>query len=148
MLEPLLILSPIHKASRQIGLYLEPSLEELDVGATGGHLLSYLGSYAPCSVGELTRVLGLKRSTMTSVLDRLEGQGLLVREVDPDDRRSFILRLTQEGKHTTRHIGRLLRKFEREALSRIRPRDLAGFESVMAAIAEVTQVTVREERTR
>ncbi len=145
---PLRILSPIHKASRQIGLYLEPSMEELALGATGGHLLSYLASYAPCSVGELTRVLGLKRSTMTSVLDRLEERGFLSREVDPDDRRSFRLRLTREGRRIAHRIGGLLRKFEREALSRIRPRDLEGFHSVMATIAEVTQVTVREKGTR
>ena len=148
MPQPLRILSPIHKASRQIALHLELSLEELGMGSIEGHLLSYLGSYAPCTVGELTRVLGLKRSTMTSVLDRLEGRELLSRECDPDDRRSFRVQLTREGKLATRNIGRHLRKFEREALSRIRPRDLVGFQSVMAAIAEVTQVTVREKGRR
>ena len=47
----LLFLSPIHKASRQIGIYFEEALKGSDQSPFEGHLLSYLRSYAPCALG-------------------------------------------------------------------------------------------------
>src|SRR5436309_159881 len=62
-------LSPIHKATRQIGLFLEPRCAALGVSPAEGHLLSYLRSYAPCPIGEVVRVFGIRPSTMTSMLE-------------------------------------------------------------------------------
>jgi DNA-binding transcriptional ArsR family regulator len=86
---PLEFLSPLHKASRQITVYLEAHTRELGVSPGEGHFLSYLRSYSPAPVGELVRVFGIKQSTFTSLLDRLEKAGLIRREMNPGDRRSF-----------------------------------------------------------
>ena len=110
---PLQFLSPIHKASRQISIYLERATIELGVSAGEGHLLSYLRTYAPCPLSELERVFGHKRSTLTSMLDRLSDRALLTRHVNPDDRRSFTLELTPEGRKLagkTSEAARGLRK--------------------------------------
>ena len=84
------LLSPIHKASRQVGVFLETRLAALPLSSPHGHLLTYLASYGPCAVGELHRVFGFKRSTLTSMLDRMEESGLLERVVDESDRRSIV----------------------------------------------------------
>jgi DNA-binding MarR family transcriptional regulator len=42
--------------------------------------------------------VGLRRSTMTGVLDSLERKGLLTRERSTTDRRSVLLRCTDEGR--------------------------------------------------
>jgi hypothetical protein len=52
-------LSPLHKASRQLSVYLEAHTRELGVSPSEGHLISYLRSYAPAPVGELVRVFGM-----------------------------------------------------------------------------------------
>lgn len=62
-----------------------------------GHLLTYTTLYGPCPVSQLSRVFGHKPSTLTGILDRLEGAGLLVREPNEADRRSFLIRVTPEG---------------------------------------------------
>ena len=90
-------LSPLHKASRQLSVYLETHTRELGVSPSEGHVVTYLRSYAPAPVGELVRVFGMKRSTLTSMLDRLERDGLLRREVNPGDRRSFLVHVTDAG---------------------------------------------------
>ena len=90
-------LSPLHRASRQISIYLEAHTRALGVSPGEGHLLTYLGGYAPASVVELVRVFGMKQSTLTSMLDRLERAGLVRREVNPADRRSFLIHLTRAG---------------------------------------------------
>ncbi|MCP3915955.1 MAG: MarR family transcriptional regulator [bacterium] len=110
---------------------------------TEGHLLSYLRSYAPCPVGALTRVFGIKGATLTGVLDRLEAQGLLERRIDPEDRRSFLVHLSDAGRSTADGLNRMTRSFERAVLRRIGDRDLKGFQAVVAAIAAETQVVVR-----
>ena len=79
-MEPLRLLSPIHKATRQIHLHLEPEFRRLGVSTVEGHLLSYLLGYGPCPITELNRVFGFKRSTATSILDRLETRGLVMRK--------------------------------------------------------------------
>ena len=94
-------LSPLHKASRQITMYLETSTRELGVSPLEGHVLTYLRKYAPVSVGELVRVFGLKQSTFTSLLDRLERSGLNRRELNPDDRRSLLVHITEPGRELT-----------------------------------------------
>ena len=68
-------LSPLHKASRQISMYLEANTKELGVSPLEGHILTYLRKYAPAPINELVRVFGIKQSTFTSLLDRLEKVG-------------------------------------------------------------------------
>ena len=138
-------LSPIHRAVRQITLYLEPQCSELGVSPAEGHLLSYLRSYAPCTIVEILRVFGIRPSTMTSMLERLAERGLLVRGPDPEDRRSVRVELTREGKAVAERINRLIRELESRIGSHVGTRELAGFRSVMGAVEAATGVRVRKE---
>jgi len=138
----LTFLSPLHRATRQIGLWFESHLTEL-AGAEG-HLLSYLVPYGPCTVSELVRVFGSKHSTMTSLLDRLEKRGLLERKDNPGDKRSFLVGLTAKGRKAAARVNVLVEEIEREIGKRVTKRDLEGFRKVMDAIAEATGVTVRD----
>ncbi len=137
-------LSPLHKASRQINVYLESHGSEPGMGTSEGHVLTYLGSYAPAPIGELVRVFGIKQSTFTSMLDRMEEAGLIRREMNPADRRSFLIHITPRGREMAGRSTRVLEEFEDAVRSRVSPDDVAGFHSVMAAIEEITRVTLRE----
>jgi len=143
---PLRYLSPIHKAVRQITLYLEPQCSELGVSPAEGHLLSYMRTYAPCPILEILRVFGTRPSTMTSMLERLEERGLILRKPDPDDRRSVLVSLTREGKGVAERIERMLRDLEGRIGTRVGKRELAGFRTVMGAVEAATGVRVRKER--
>ena len=137
-------LSPIHKATRQLELYLEERMARIGVSNPEGHLLSYLGSYAPCPVGDLRRVFGYKGSTLTSMLDRLERRGLISRSVHPEDRRSFLVELSPAGRETAREVTRTVVDLEDALKDRLDNDDLEGFDRVMNAIAEQTRVELRK----
>ena len=137
-------LSPLHKASRQITVYLEAHTRELGVSPLEGHVLTYLRKYAPVTVGELIRVFGVKRSTFTSLLDRLEKAGLVRRELNPGDRRSFLIHITDRGRELTARLNRLLEKLEDDLRARVRRPDVKGFHAVMGAVEDVTRVRLRE----
>jgi DNA-binding MarR family transcriptional regulator len=142
---PLEFLSPLHKASRQLTVHLEGQTRTLGVSAAEGHLLTYLRSYGPVPVGELVRVFGLKRSTMTSMLDRLEADGLLRREANPEDGRSFLVQLSPAGAELTQQLHRCLQELEKAIRRRVGPGEIAGFRAVMEAIGEITGVRLRDE---
>ena len=136
-------LSPIHKANRQVSLYFEEQMVDMELSPVEGHTVSYLKSYAPCPISELVRVFGLKQSTMTSMLDRLEQRRLIVRTLNPDDRRSFLVKITRQGQAMAKKIQKTAEHLEVRLGERVSERDIRGFHSVMAAIDQLTQMDVR-----
>ena len=104
------MIADIQRATHLIGLHLERA--ELGVTQAEAHLLAHLHG-GEATVGELHRAFGHKRSTLTSVLDRLESRGYVTREVNPDDRRSFVVALTREGGRVARRVTRVLDDLER-----------------------------------
>jgi DNA-binding MarR family transcriptional regulator len=137
-------LSPLHKASRQITMYLEAQTRELGVSPLEGHVLTYLRKYAPAPIHELVRVFGIKQSTLTSLLDRLEKAKLLRRELNPGDRRSFLIHLTDRGSQLTSRLNRMLETLEDDIRERVRRPEVKGFHAVMSAVEDVTRVRVRD----
>ncbi|HUP60096.1 MAG TPA: MarR family transcriptional regulator [Thermoanaerobaculia bacterium] len=134
-------LSPLHRAARQIGLWFEERLPDLP--GVEGHLISYLLPYGPCPVNELVRVFGIKHSTMTSILDRLEERGLVERKDNPEDKRSWLIALTRKGQNAAARVNALVAELEKKIDARVSERSLAGFQRVMEAIGEATEVEVR-----
>jgi DNA-binding MarR family transcriptional regulator len=137
------ILSPIHKATRQIGLHLADKTAELGVSADEGHLLSYLESYGPAPIYELQRVFGHRPSTLTGLIDRLQRRRLVRRERNPEDGRSFLITLTDSGRELAGQVSGMVRQFEAHVLTGVDERALAGFREVMDAIGGVAQVELR-----
>lgn len=66
-------------------------------------------------IKDILEILNLPKSTLTSIIDRLENRNLIVRAISKRDRRSYKLELTEEGKITQdEHI-----KFEEEIYGKI-----------------------------
>jgi MarR family transcriptional regulator, organic hydroperoxide resistance regulator len=69
---------------------------EFDLSLSQLDALKSLGG-EPCSQRELARSLHFDASNVTDIVDRLEERGLVVRTIDPNDRRIRRLVLTPEG---------------------------------------------------
>src|SRR5213082_2170508 len=94
---PLRFVSPIHRATHRIGLYLA-DLREDGLSQGEAHVLAHLATSGAASIADLHRGLAHKRSTLTSILDRLAERGFVTREVGAADRRTFIVRPTRAGR--------------------------------------------------
>ena len=140
---PKQILSPLHKANRQAELHLTPQLDRLRLTAVEAHILSFLASYAPRPTGELARVFNLKPSTVTSMLDRLEHDGYVVRSASATDKRVSFVQLAPRGTSAAAAVDELAFAFERAVLTKVSPRDLEGFRAVIDAVDSVTHIEVR-----
>jgi DNA-binding MarR family transcriptional regulator len=62
---------------------------------------------------QLGNALGIDRSTVVAVIDRLESRGLVARQPAPSDRRSHALYLSDSGKTTLRRLTERVRAHER-----------------------------------
>lgn len=49
------------------------------------------------SAGELSREMGISESRMSKIIDSLEKNGYVLREVDPKDKRKMIFSITEKG---------------------------------------------------
>ncbi|MHB1132465.1 MAG: MarR family winged helix-turn-helix transcriptional regulator [Chloroflexota bacterium] len=58
-------------------------------------------------MGQLAAALRVALSTATGIVDRLVEQGLLLRQEDPEDRRSVVVRLSERGYETVRRPHRV-----------------------------------------
>jgi len=58
----------------------------------------------PIRQAELGNALEMKRANVVTLLDELQNRALLSRTLAPDDRRSYELRLTDEGRRFTREM--------------------------------------------
>lgn len=108
-------------------------------------MLTYLRSYSPASMGELHRVFGVPRSTLTGIVDRLTRQGLVTRQESERDRRSLRIHISRNGIEVAAALQQHVDHLESTVREIIDDRDLAGFNAVMDAIGRATGIVVREE---
>ena len=115
---------------------LSAALSDLNLSAAEINALANLGEGGTLSVRQLSERAGTRASTLTGLLDRLENRGYLVREVDPADRRSFRLPLTDQGQQVAARARAAIADLERTALSRLDATQLAGYHAVITALEE------------
>ncbi len=84
--------------------------EALTPGEFG--LLVLVDRNAGLSQMALARALGIDRSTLVPILDRLQGRGLLVRRRSPTDGRTHALALTPVGAKALARFANLVRTHE------------------------------------
>ena len=70
--------------------------EQIGLGATEEKTLFMLSEKGYLTAGEIARKTGLKTSSVTSLIDRLENKGFVRRIHDKQDRRSVIVELDRE----------------------------------------------------
>ena len=126
----------LHRATHATLQALAVRLAGLDLPASEINVLANLAGHDPLTVGALAAATATRPTTLTSVLDRLVRRGYVVREVDPADRRSFLVSLTTAGQRAAGTVSAAVRELERGALSRVSPAQRAGFFAVIDALSE------------
>jgi DNA-binding MarR family transcriptional regulator len=110
---------------------------QLPLGSTRA-LLAIEGRNAR-TPGRVAEVLGVSRTTVTGLLDRLESEGLVTRSVDPDDRRCFLLQLTAKGHDLIDQIEGERRAHLATALAALAPQDRHALYTGLAALVTTMQ---------
>ena len=128
----------LHRATHATLHALGSRLAGLDLSAPDINVLANLADGARRTVGALATATATKPTTLTSALDRLVRRGYLVRDLDPGDRRSFLISLTPSGEAAAQTVAAAVRDIERQALAAVTEADLAGFHTLIGALTEVS----------
>lgn len=80
---------------------------------------------------ELSSRLALNSSTLTGILDRLEAKGLVAREMNANDRRSLIIRLTNRAKKLKDRLWSIYERVNGELMSALSQEEIADLFSIM-----------------
>jgi DNA-binding MarR family transcriptional regulator len=132
------MIADLELAVHLVGRHVERAAADVGVTHAEAHVLAHLRPAAALTVGELQHASGLKRSTLTNVLDRLESRGLVARRPNSDDRRSYVVALTRRGAPVAAEVGETIERLERAVRRRVEARDLEGVRAVAAALAGIS----------
>jgi DNA-binding MarR family transcriptional regulator len=132
----------IHRVTHRIGLSLD---RETALGVTQGeaHVLVHLVDNGDSTIADVHRAFAHRRSTLTSILDRLAARGLIRRETGEADRRTFVLSLTQAGRRLGERVSQHLGAIEARALKGVTRPDLKGFDAVMKRLEAELEDRIR-----
>ncbi|MCG3221850.1 MAG: MarR family transcriptional regulator [Candidatus Heimdallarchaeota archaeon] len=91
------LISKIHQLSNRIFSKLLAD-HEIEINSAQGRILFPLWSEDGISIAELSKKTALGKSTLTSMLDRLEESDHIKRVNSKDDRRKILIFLTEKNK--------------------------------------------------
>jgi DNA-binding MarR family transcriptional regulator len=117
---------------------LSAALADLHLSGAEINALANLGDGGTLNVRQLSERTGTRASTLTGLLDRLENRGYLTRELDPGDRRSFRLPLTEAGQAIAGRVLAVIADLERTALAGLSADQIAGYHAVISALQEAS----------
>jgi MarR family transcriptional regulator, organic hydroperoxide resistance regulator len=140
------LLNALHRSNRQATIFVDELIREFGLCTADGHLLAYLGVLGPSSVAELVRIFGYHKSTMSSILNKLEKRGHLRRVINDKDRRSFLVELTAEGRRVSDLARARVKGLDTAILEQVTATDMRGFQRVIDAVAMITGVEIHGER--
>ena len=86
------------------------------------------------TMADLHKALAHKRSTLTSIVDRLVDRRFVTRHVGETDRRTFVVTLTAHGRKVAREILQQLTDLERAVNAHVSSDDMRGFLTVIGAV--------------
>jgi len=83
---------------------------------------------------ELSSKLALNSSTLTGILDRLENKGLITREINANDRRSIIIRLTDKAKELKNELWNIYEDVNGKLRSALSQEEIEELYNIMAKL--------------
>jgi MarR family transcriptional regulator, organic hydroperoxide resistance regulator len=128
-------------AARNVVAIYKPILEPLGLTHPQYLVMLALWQHEPVSVRRLSDLLQLDPGTLSPLLKRLEGAGLIRRARDPRDERSLAVRLTNQG----RALRAQAEKVPFAVVDRldIELEELRSLQVALARVIDVTRTALR-----
>lgn len=96
--------STLMSTARLVRVAFDARLAPLDLNLTQASLLGYVCEFGATTQTDLADHLGIGRAAIGAVIDRLEARGLVERRPNPDDRRVWLVSITDAGRDLAARI--------------------------------------------
>jgi DNA-binding MarR family transcriptional regulator len=123
------------KAAQRVAAAGEAALRELGVSTRDVGVLTVIRERGPMSQRSLGEALRIDRTTIVTLVDRLEAAGLLRRADDPADRRAFLVTLTSAGEAVVPRAWEVVDGVESAALGGLAARERDALRDWLVRIA-------------
>lgn len=117
--------------ARAIRHAFDVRLGQLDLNLTQATMLAYVAEYGPISQTQIADHNGIGRAATGSAIDRLQSRGLVERRPDPNDRRVWLVAITDAGESTVREVRSIDRVLQSELRSGITKDERSALADVM-----------------
>jgi MarR family transcriptional regulator, organic hydroperoxide resistance regulator len=127
----------VSNAWRQIARRGEKNISSLGICTTEFKILRILKEEGPTPMARLSDATILTQPAITSFVDKLEGQKLVRRDRDREDRRVIRIAITRKGRSLFRRGLRIHSRFVSGLLAELNETDLSRLSLIMRKISEV-----------
>ncbi|MGJ4747695.1 MarR family winged helix-turn-helix transcriptional regulator [Leptospira sp. SA-E8] len=110
-------------------------IEPLDITPSHSGILRLLAHMDGLSQRELCEKLSILPSRLVLLIDQMEEKDLVVRDPDPNDRRSYSLSLTTKGKKIMGQLSGLAKEHNEEMCSGLNQEDRKNLAKILSKIA-------------
>lgn len=117
---------------------LAAELADLGLAPSEINALGNLADGRGRTVTELGAEVGVRPTTLTSVLDRLERRGWLSRAAHPQDRRKVVLQLTPSGRRVAERVRAAMADLEGRALGDLDAGTVRALRTGLERLVEVS----------
>ncbi|MBE5802761.1 MAG: MarR family transcriptional regulator [Clostridiales bacterium] len=125
---------------KQVGTRLfDRMLAQADIDAFNGaqgRILYVLWQKDEVSISNLSAQTSLANTTLTSMLDRMEASGLIVRKPSPTDRRAWLISLTEKAKGLQQDYQRLSQQMNQRYYVGFSEGEIRQFESYLQRVLD------------
>lgn len=109
-------------------------LETGGITAAQSGALYYLRENDGCLFTELSRALGLDKSAITGLVDRLESKGLVQRRTTPSDRRAISIVITDAGRDVAGRCLKVTKEFNDAITEGLSEKEIEAFSRILQKI--------------
>lgn len=113
----------VDTVAKKLKQFQRETIRDVDLTPAQYSVLGLLWEKDARQPNELASACCCSPSTITGIIDTMERKGLVSRELNPEDRRSFLTRLTEKGE-ALRYSTPTLEKIFTNCCSGIEPREL------------------------
>ncbi|TAE60665.1 MAG: MarR family transcriptional regulator [Bacteroidetes bacterium] len=104
-----------------------------------GFVLLHIDSENGTPATKIAPLMGMESRSLTRMLSKLEEQGLIYRQGDPNDGRMVRIFLTEKGLHKKARAKEVVIGFNKQLYAQIPPADLEVFFRVLDQIGEIAR---------
>jgi len=126
----------LDRTARRVKQYAQRQFRELELNITVDQwaVLKQLHEHGGTKQNELAELVNKDNPTLTRIIDLLCNKGMTVRTQHPDDRRSFLVSLTEEGIHQVEAINPKVQNIRLKAWDGLSQKDFDHFKKVLNTI--------------
>lgn len=94
-------------------------------------------------VSALSECTHMHPAGISRLMRSMEDNGLIIRNVDPKDRRNMRVKATAKGQDIDREIGEIIHSFWEDVFSRIPDEDITTLTRIMNQVADSMEYTIK-----